>query len=111
MVKISVIENQRKVIARLDGCSLDAYNILCKRLPEFLTVRPCDVLMKNTFKATAKCHPDDTFDVEKGAALAKERVIAKYNLAMSKILNRVGDAVDTYLEDIDARIEHFESED
>ena len=111
MVKISVIENQRKVVARLDNCSEDAYNILRKRLPDFLMIRPEMVLMKNTFKATAKCHPDDEFDVEKGAALAKERVIAKYNAAMEKVLGRVGYQVDNYLSYIDNRLDYFETKD
>lgn len=108
MVKISVIENQRKVVARLDNCSQDAYNILRKRLPDFMTICPEMVAMKNTFKATAKCHPDDEFDVEKGAALAKERVIAKYDAAMQKILTRVGYHMDNYLSYIDNRLDYFE---
>lgn len=108
MVKISVIEGQRKIIARLDNCSMDAYNILRKRLPEYMEICPCAVQMKNTFKGVAKCHPDDEFDVEKGSALAKERAIAKYNAAMAKILMQVGNDIDTYLEDIDSRIEYFE---
>ena len=30
MIKISVIESQGKVIARLEGCENDAYNVLTK---------------------------------------------------------------------------------
>ena len=108
MMKISVIESQRKVIARLENCSMDAYNILRKRLPDYMEICPCAVQMKNTFKAVAKCHPDDVFDAEKGAEIAKERVIAKYNAAMCKILNQVGTDIDMYLEDVDSRLEFFE---
>ena len=108
MMKISVIEGQGKVIARLDNCNMDAYNVLRKRLPVYMTINPDAVKMKNTFKAVAKCHPDDVFDAEKGADIAKERVIAKYNAAMCKILNQVGTDVDMYLEDVDSRLEFFE---
>lgn len=108
MIKFSVIENQRKVIARIDNCSMDAYNVLRKRLPEYMDICPCAVQMKSSFKAVAKCHPDDEFSVERGMALAKERVIAKYNKAMAKILIQVGNDVDNYLEDVDSRIEFFE---
>jgi len=108
MIKFSVVESQGKVIARIDNCGMDAYNVLRKRLPEYMEICPCAVQMKNSFKAVAKCHPDDIFDVEKGMALAKERVIAKYNNAMVKVLTRVGNDVDMYLEDIDSRLEFFE---
>ncbi len=108
MIRFSVIESQGKVIARLENCSMDAYNILRKRMPAYMDICPCAVEMKNSFKGVAKCHPDDEFDVEKGMALAKERVIAKYNAQMEKILTRVGNDVDNYLNDIDTRIEYFE---
>lgn len=108
MIKFSVVESQGKVIARIDNCAMDAYNVLRKRLPAYMEICPCAVQMKSSFKAVAKCHPDDTFDVEKGMALAKERVIAKYNKAMAKILIQVGNDIDNYLEDVDSRIEFFE---
>ena len=108
MMKISVIESKGKVIARLDNCSMDAYNILRKRLPSYMTIDADAVKMKNTFKGIAKCHPDDVFDAEKGAEIAKARVVAKYNAAISKVLNKVGNDVDTYLEYVDSRLEFFE---
>ena len=108
MIKFSVVESQGKVIARIDNCSMDAYNVLRKRLPTYMSIDPNAVKMKSSFKAIAKVHPDDTFDAEVGMALAKERVIAKYNKAMAKILMNVGNDVDEYLEDIDSRIEFYE---
>ena len=115
MIKFSVVEGiekdgkcKAKVIARLDNCSMDAYNILRKRLPDYMDIKSCAVMMPNSFKAVAKCHPDDEFDVEKGMTLAKKRVIDKYNAAMTKILTMVGNDMDMYLEDIDTRLEYFE---
>ena len=108
MIKFSVVESQGKVIARIDNCAMDACNVLRKRLPAYMSIDPNAVKMKSSFKAVAKCHPDDIFDVEKGMALAKERVIAKSNKAMAKILIEVGNDVDAYLEDVDSRIEFFE---
>lgn len=108
MIKVSVIESQRKVVARLDGCSMDAYNILTKHLPPYMDICPCAVAIKNSFKATAKCHPDDDFDPEFGAQLARERVINKYNAAVAKVLNRVANDIDEYLSGVDEKLDHFE---
>lgn len=108
MIKINVIEGQRKVVARMDNCGMDAYNILRKRLPDYIDICPAAVQIKNTFKASAVCHPDDTFDEQTGIDLARERVIAKYNQAVAKVLSAVGEDVDNYLNYVDTRLEHFE---
>ena len=108
MIKFSVVESQGKVIARIDNCAMDAYNVLSKRLPAYMSIDPDAVKMKSSFKAVAKCHPEDEVNVPTGMTLAKERVIAKYNKAMAKILVNVGNDIDEYLGDIDSRIEFFE---
>lgn len=39
-----------------------------------------------TLSATVKCHPSDTFDEEKGKALAKEKLNAKFNRCKLRVL-------------------------
>ena len=108
MIKLNVIEDQRKVVAKLDGCENDAFNILCKRLPSFINIDKEAVKIKSVFKACAVCHPDDEFDVEAGIKIAKARVVEKYNRAMYKVLSNVANSVDAYIEYVDIKLEHFE---
>ena len=108
MVKFSVIEERGKVIARLTDCENDVYHILRKRLPWYVHIDPYAVQIRSVFKGVAKCHPDDTFDVEKGKALAKERAIAKYDRYVAGMLNAVVVDLDKYIQHIDARIDHYD---
>lgn len=108
MIKCVSIEDQRKVVARLDDCSMDAYNILRKRLPSYITIDKNAVKIKSVFQASAKCHPDDEFDFEKGKEIARQRVIDKYNAAMYKVLSAVADDFDIYVDYLDGKICHFE---
>ena len=108
MVKYSVIEDRRKVVARLEGCENDAYNLLMKRLPAGLILDKNAVKMQNVFKASVTCHPEDDFDEDIGKAIAKVRVIEKYNRAMFKILDSFADSIGTYLDDIVDRVDYFE---
>lgn len=86
MIKISVFEDQNKVIARLDGCKDDAYNYIKKRLPKCVILKQEAVQMPNSFRAIVRCNPDDIFDGEIGAEIARKRVIAKYDRAMRRVL-------------------------
>ena len=108
MLKVNVIKDQGKIIACLTGCQWDAYNVIRKRLPDCIAVCPEMVAIKPMYKAVAKCHPDDSFDEDQGVKLARDRVIAKYNKDMQKVLStfviEVGDAVDC----IEAKTERFE---
>ena len=108
MLRVNVIKDQGKVIACLTGCQWDAYNVIRKRLPDCIAVCPEMVAIKPMYKAVAKCHPDDAFDEEYGVKLARDRVIAKYNKDMQKVLSsfvvEVGNAVDC----IEAKTERFE---
>lgn len=43
--------------------------------------------MPNSFKAVAKCHESDVFDIETGKRIAKERLLKKYNKAHDSKVN------------------------
>ena len=89
MIKISVFESQNKVIARLDGCKNDAYHYLKKRMPKGMKIKQESVELPNSVKAVVRCNPEDTFDAEVGAEIARKRVIAKYDRAMRRVLTPV----------------------
>lgn len=95
MIKISVHEAQNKVIARLDGCKDDAYHYLKKRMPKGMDIKQESVEMPNSFKAVVRCNPEDTFDAEIGAEIARKRVIAKYDRAMRRVLKPVIEDMNT----------------
>ena len=40
MLRVNVIKDQGKIIACLSGCEYDAYNIIRKRLPDYVAVCP-----------------------------------------------------------------------
>ena len=53
------------------------------------------IKIKRLFKAIAKCHPDDEFDLEKGINIALNRVLQKmafFNGKITKQINRRWDA-------------------
>jgi len=108
MIKYDVIESRGKVVAFLNNCQDDAYNVLRKRLPSYISIDKDAVKMRSVFRASASCHPDDVFDVEQGKAIAKARAIRKYNAAMSKVLDKFAWEVDNYLDYLDTRIDYFE---
>lgn len=110
MIKFNVVEKRGKVVAYLNNCQDDAYNILRKRLPEYIHIDKNAVKMRSMFRASAKCHPEDKFDAEKGKEIAKARAIEKYDMAMAKVLNKVACDLDEYLEYIDTRIEYFDED-
>lgn len=101
MIKYSVIESQRKVIARIDNCENDAYNVLSKACKGKLLITEYAVKIAPKFTAVAKCHPDDTFDVEEGKKIARERVIKKYNKAMARVLAEFECVLDSCWDNID----------
>ena len=60
--------------------------------------------MPYSMKAVAKCHPNDQFDVEKGKAIARKKLINNYNASIDrhithyrKALQKCMDEMDIYL--------------
>ena len=83
--KIAVIEGQRKVVARIDGCQCAVKDYIFKRTG--LIVNDDSILLRPTYKASAKCHPDDDFDQATGARLASDRAREKYENAFNNALD------------------------
>lgn len=97
MIKYTILEDQKKVIAKLEGCEFDVYDIISKKANVLL---PLDiVVLKSTYKGVSKCHPSDTFNVEEGKKVAREKLLSKYyksyNAALKRATSYVGDMSDS----------------
>lgn len=101
-MKYSVSKN--KVVAVMEDTKYDAVDFLLANVPEIVVKGRlkkgkekfpdivlyddedmAKMLMKNTYKGVAKCHPGDVFDVEVGKQLARKRVLKKHDKDMLKI--------------------------
>lgn len=85
--KVAVIEEQRKVVARIDGCQCAVRDYIYKRTG--VTIDDDRILLRPTYKGVAKCHPDDIFDVNVGKNLASDRARDKYESAFNNALEKV----------------------
>ena len=80
MIKYSIIEEQGKVIARIDGCKEDVLKVIEKQFGKsLLIVNPDDFSLRDSYRGVAMCHPEDEFSVEEGKRVAREKMLKKYN--------------------------------
>ena len=89
-MKYIVKEEEKMVIAIIEDTEFDVMNYI-KAVNDDLFLFGNDMynklLLNNTYKGIAKCHPDDEFDVEKGKKIAKARAVFKHDSAFNKKLN------------------------
>lgn len=113
-VKYIVDEKNGIVVAEIDGCRYDAIEELNRRFIPNVT-SGIDIvwnygnhkfLMKDKYRAIAKCHKDDTWDAEFGKRIACAKLTDVYHRSMNKRLNlfvskfsRIIDGITTYLAD------------
>lgn len=91
MIKYTVSEKDRTVVATMEGCGDDMVRRISK-MAGMAVYDPMDKLkIRDTFQSKAKCHPDDEFSEETGKAIAKKRLLNKYHEACIKALNRYED--------------------
>lgn len=91
MIKYVINEKSRQIMAFLEDTKYDAVKIVGRELCR--TGIPIDyfsnkLLMANKYSGTVTCHGDDTFDVEVGKKLAKEKCLANYHRGLEKRLNK-----------------------
>ena len=104
-VTYKVIPEHRVVIAEIDSTDFDALREFNDKYLAHSTsalrlrVDKYDekFLMPHSFKAVARCHPDDEFDVEKGKRIALDRLADKYTASLNKHLNNYIRAIDEAL--------------
>ena len=109
-VKFLVDENNRVVVATIKHIRHDAIHEFNNK---FLIHAGSDFyfdigsdkcqkfLMPYSLKAIAHCHPDDTFDVEKGKKIALDRLIDKYHDSLDRHVLNIASAFDKALCHVD----------
>lgn len=90
-VQIVIPEGKRKVIAYITGCRYDLADSLLRRHDCILEPNTCfnDLAIQNTYRAIAKCHPEDVFDEAKGIEIAMIKLAEKYNTSQKKAIQRM----------------------
>ena len=105
-IKYYVNEDKKVVVAKMNDTAYDALNLIAAKRGHLLlgyitrsrSSKPYK--MKDSYVARARCHEDDTFDVEIGKELAKNRVLFKYYEDLTKVLQKIRCDADKNLEEI-----------
>ena len=112
-------EENRTVKAVIRNLKWDALNTIFRLfIREDINFRfSPDIVLNNTYSATAKCSEKDEFDVEKGKLIARRKAIIKYNKAkvakMQKVyekLSKVETSLKATIEYTIKKYEKFEDE-
>ena len=103
-----VNKDKRTVTCIASDCQSDLIKLLGKKTNS-LSENVVNLLKMNEFKmpsiivSTARCHPNDTFDEEKGKEIARKKMRYKYSSIMSttliKYINKIKE-VDNFLWEI-----------
>lgn len=80
-IEYYVKPEKNKVVAIIRGVEFDAAEELMRKTNCGAVLAPGRkyIMMPHLLKATAYCHPDDTFDEKKGRQIAKKRLMKMYN--------------------------------
>lgn len=104
------------VVCELTGCTIDAVTLMAKHFTPLQeignTIKGCtscseasckalqdipnNFLMRNSYKAIAKVQDGDTYDEEKGKAIAYRKALVKYNIALVKKVRFIANDHDKY---------------
>lgn len=87
-----IVNKEKKTVTCIaSDCQSDLIKLLEKKTSS-VSDNINDLLKKNKFRmpsvivATARCHPNDIFDEEKGKEIARKKMRYKYSSIMSNIL-------------------------
>lgn len=94
-VEFQEIPSQGVVIARIRGTRYDAIDLINKKFVAHATskiiIEPASYggtdnryLMPNSYKAVARCHPDDTYNFETGKRIALNKLIDTYHSGLDR---------------------------
>lgn len=101
-VVYKVIPEHGVVIAEIDGTRYNAIEVFNRKFVEHATSSLCvdyqkwgdeRFFMPDAFKAVARCHPNDTFDVERGKRIAYDKLVENYQHSLNKHLNNINKAL------------------
>ena len=111
-VEYKVIPEKRIVIANIYGTEHDAIDIFNGKffanttsalsiVREYWNHDNGRFTMPRSFKAVARCHPEDVFDEEKGKKIALNKLSEKYNRSLDKHLANIMLVLDRTLKTMD----------
>lgn len=105
-IKYIQLPEKKMTIAILEDCRYDAVVKISKMLEAASSLRfdPQKYLMANSFRAIAKCAPEDEWDEEVGKAVAKAKVMKKYYKAYDKRLDAFVDELNDAMFEISQRL-------
>ena len=90
-VTYKVFPENRVVVAEIHGCRLDALHVVNDIINNTtssigVTANRLDerFIMDNYLKATARCHPEDEFDIEVGKKIALKKLTEAYHRSLNK---------------------------
>lgn len=90
-VTYKVFPEQRVVVAEIHECRFDAHHIINQLACNVISSLHVSLLrdderflMDHYFKATARCHPEDEFDVEIGKKIALKKLTEAYHRSLNK---------------------------
>lgn len=101
-------EENRTVKAVIRNLKWDALNTIFRLfIKEDVKLRfSLDIILNNTYSATAKCSEKDEFDVEKGKLIARRKAIIKYNKAKVAKMQKVYDKISKIEKSLKATIDY-----
>ena len=87
-IKYYSIPEKRQTIAVLSNTKWDAYNKIQKTLrdTDFCFAPSKKYMMPDEFKVILNCDERDTYDVEKGKKIAKDKLMKNYRKSLNKRL-------------------------
>lgn len=88
-------EHKKTIVCKLEGCRDDVIDWAAQQSPMFYAfkflIRADKYTIKDTYKAKATCHAEDTWDVEKGKRIALCKVLKKYYEAKDKAMDKIAE--------------------
>ena len=114
-VEFQEIPSKGIVIARIRGTRYDAIDLINQKFVAHATSKiliECNdykdsnrYLMPASYKAVARCHPDDTYDFEMGKRIALNKLIDTYHSGLDRRFALFLEDMDKVLKNMD---EYFE---
>lgn len=108
-VRFIVKENDGVVVAVAHGCERLAVEEIFKKCNHaHLIGLDCrDYVINDTYRAVAKCSPEDAWDEETGKEIARKRLYAKIDSIVARKLSRFAEDMQELADEAKKRAAHY----
>lgn len=102
MIKYIHVPEQKKCVAVLENTKYDAVHKIAKIIGQTksLCFNPSKYTLSNSYRAVVVCHPEDSYDPQKGEKIAKAKLLDRYYAALDA-------KCDKFAEDLNAAMFEF----